>query len=45
MGRWKCKTKVQFYMDKTMTVPVGELKVKAKGKAKKKDTLVRVVGS
>jgi hypothetical protein len=39
--KWKCKTKVKFYVDKTMGVEVGELKVKAKGKAKKKDTLVR----
>ena len=43
LDRWKCKTKVKFYADKSMTIPVAELKVKAKGKAKKKDTLVRVL--
>jgi len=39
--KWKVKTTVKFFTDKSCSAPVAELKVKAKGKAKQKDTLVR----
>ena len=38
--KWACKTTVKFYEDRACTKKLAELKVKAKGKAKKKTTKV-----